>query len=101
MNTPFPYATLFRAVLSWLEARGERLDACLVGEPTNPASLGEMMKIGRRGSMTGRLTVRGTQGHVAYPAQADNPLPRLVRMLDAVTRAPIDDGTAHFDPSNL
>lgn len=90
-----------RKVLDWLTARGERLDACLVGEPTNPRELGEMMKIGRRGSLTGVLTVYGAQGHTAYPHLADNPLPRLVRMLAAITATPLDDGSAHFPPSTL
>ncbi|MGQ9365583.1 succinyl-diaminopimelate desuccinylase [Azospirillum sp. ST 5-10] len=90
-----------RKVLDWLHARGERIDACLVGEPTNPRRLGDMMKIGRRGSFTGRLTVHGVQGHVAYPHLADNPLPRLVRMLDAIAREPLDAGNAHFQPSSL
>jgi succinyl-diaminopimelate desuccinylase len=88
-------------VLRWLQERGETLDACLVGEPTNPQRLGEMIKIGRRGSMTGRLTVRGVQGHVAYPERADNPIPRLLRMLDALTREPLDSGSAQFEPSRL
>lgn len=88
-------------VLDWLAARGERLDACVVGEPTNPTALGDMIKIGRRGSLSGRLTVRGVQGHVAYPHLADNPLPRLVRMLAAITAEPLDAGTAHFQPSTL
>jgi succinyl-diaminopimelate desuccinylase len=90
-----------RKVLDWLRERGERIDACVVGEPTNPETLGEMVKIGRRGSMTTRLLVRGTQGHVAYPHLADNPLPRLVRMLAALTERPLDAGTAHFPPSTL
>ena len=68
-----------RKVLAWLAGRGETLDACLVGEPTNPDELGEMVKIGRRGSLNGTLRVAGRQGHVAYPALADNPLPRLRR----------------------
>jgi succinyl-diaminopimelate desuccinylase len=89
------------ALLRWLAARRERMDVCLVGEPTNPSVLGQMMKIGRRGSMTGHLTVRGTQGHVAYPQRADNPLPRLVRMLTALTAAPLDSGNAYFEPSSL
>jgi succinyl-diaminopimelate desuccinylase len=88
-------------VLDWLKERGERLDACLVGEPTNTKRLGDMIKIGRRGSLTGKLVVHGVQGHTAYPHLADNPVHRLVRMLDAVTRAPLDDGTEHFQPSNL
>ncbi len=88
-------------VLRWMEERGERIDDCLVGEPTNPTRLGEMIKIGRRGSLSGWLTVRGVQGHTAYPQLADNPLPRLARMLSALADAPIDDGTDHFQPSNL
>jgi succinyl-diaminopimelate desuccinylase len=90
-----------RKVLDWLKARGERLDACIVGEPTNAAVLGDMVKIGRRGSLTGTLTVHGTQGHTAYPHLADNPVHRLVRMLHEVTETPLDDGTAHFQPSTL
>ena len=90
-----------RKVLDWLKARGERLDACVVGEPTNPARLGDMIKIGRRGSTTGRLTVYGAQGHTAYPHLADNPLPRLARMLVAITGEPLDHGTAHFQASTL
>lgn len=88
-------------VLDWLAARGERLDACVVGEPTNPNRLGEMMKIGRRGSMNGRLTVFGTQGHAAYPHLADNPIPRLLAMLNALTAQPLDHGSPHFQPSTL
>ncbi|PWC34613.1 succinyl-diaminopimelate desuccinylase [Azospirillum sp. TSO35-2] len=90
-----------RKVLDWMAARGERIDACVVGEPTNPRAMGDMIKIGRRGSLTGFLTVFGAQGHVAYPHLADNPLPRLVRMLAAITEAPMDEGTAHFQPSTL
>jgi succinyl-diaminopimelate desuccinylase len=90
-----------RKVLDWLKARGERLDACIVGEPTNAATLGDMVKIGRRGSMTGTLTVHGIQGHTAYPHLADNPVHRLVDMLHAVTASPLDEGTAHFQPSTL
>jgi succinyl-diaminopimelate desuccinylase len=90
-----------RSVLEWMQARGETIDACVLGEPTNPERLGTTIKIGRRGSMTGRLVVRGTQGHVAYPQLADNPLPRLVRLLAALDELPLDNGTAHFDPSNL
>ena len=88
-------------VLDWLEQRGERIDHCLVGEPTNPEALGEMVKIGRRGSLTGWLTVRGTQGHVAYPHLADNPLPRLVKVLQRLTGRRLDEGDQHFPPSNL
>jgi succinyl-diaminopimelate desuccinylase len=88
-------------LLAWLQEQGETLDACLVGEPTNPERLGEMIKIGRRGSMTGHLTVRGVQGHVAYPDRADNPIPRLLRVLEQLTREPLDAGSAHFQPSQL
>ncbi len=88
-------------VLHWLTAQGEVLDVCLVGEPTNPQHLGEMIKIGRRGSLNGRLTVHGTQGHAAYPHLADNPIPRLMRMLTALTEQPLDEGTPHFQPSSL
>jgi len=90
-----------RFVLDWMQENGERIDACVLGEPTNPDRLGTTIKIGRRGSLTGRLTVRGTQGHVAYPQLADNPLPRLVRLLAALDELPLDSGTRHFDPSNL
>ena len=88
-------------MLDWLADRGETLDACLVGEPTNPDTLGEMIKIGRRGSITGTLTVHGTQGHIAYPQRADNPIPRLVRTLAALNGEVLDEGTEHFQPSNL
>jgi succinyl-diaminopimelate desuccinylase len=84
-----------------MAANGETIDACVLGEPTNPERLGTTIKIGRRGSLTGRLTVRGTQGHIAYPHLADNPLPRLIRLLAALDALELDRGTAHFDPSNL
>ena len=87
--------------LQWLQQRGEAIDACIVGEPTNPTHLGQMMKIGRRGSLNIRLTAHGTQGHVAYPHLADNPIPRLLAVLNALTAKPLDQGTAHFQPSNL
>ena len=90
-----------RALLDWMAAHGEKADACVLGEPTNPDRLGSMVKIGRRGSMNGRLTVRGTQGHVAYPHLADNPLPRLIRLLAALDALELDRGTPHFDASNL
>ena len=89
-----------KPVLAWMKERGEKLDACLVGEPTNPMVLGEMAKIGRRGSFTGRLTVYGTQGHVAYPHLAENAVHRLARMI-AVLTEPLDKGTEHFPPSTL
>ena len=88
-------------VLDWMRESGERIDACLVGEPTNPDRLGQMMKIGRRGSMNVRLTVRGVQGHVAYPHLADNPAHRLTDMLHAITSVPLDDGSETFQPSTL
>ncbi len=88
-------------VLDWMAERGEKPDACLVGEPTNPRRLGEMVKIGRRGSLSGWITVPGIQGHTAYPHLADNPLPRLVRILAALTDAPLDEGTGHFQPTDL
>ncbi|MET4698462.1 succinyl-diaminopimelate desuccinylase [Constrictibacter sp. MBR-5] len=88
-------------VLHWLAERGERLDACIVGEPTNPAEMGEMIKIGRRGSYNGRLKAFGVQGHVAYPDQADNPVHRMIRLLDALVSPPLDQGTEHFQPSGL
>jgi succinyl-diaminopimelate desuccinylase len=90
-----------RKVLEWLVEHGERLDACLVGEPTSAQSLGDMIKIGRRGSLTGRLTVYGTQGHTAYPHLADNAAHRLVEMLHALTAAELDRGSVHFPPSTL
>lgn len=88
-------------LLRWLAERGERLDACLVGEPTSAEAFGDMVKIGRRGSLNARLTAFGAQGHVAYPQQADNPVHRLVRMLAALIETPLDSGTAHFEPSSL
>ena len=88
-------------LLDWVRARGERFDHCVLGEPTNPEAMGDMLKIGRRGSLTGEVVVEGRQGHVAYPHLADNPIPRLMRALAALQAAPLDRGTAHFDPSNL
>ena len=90
-----------KKVLDWMEKNGETIDICLVGEPTNPSRLGEMVKIGRRGSLTGSLTVKGMQGHTAYPHLADNPIPRLIKMLEAIVSFELDNGTEHFQPSNL
>ena len=90
-----------RRVLDWLGQRGERLDACLVGEPTNPQAIGDMIKIGRRGSLNARLTVHGIQGHAAYPQLADNPVRHLVRILAALDGQPLDQGTEAFQPSML
>ncbi len=89
------------AILDWMAANGERLDHCLVGEPTSAARTGDAMKIGRRGSITARLRVRGQQGHAAYPERARNPAPALVRLLDRLGAAPLDAGTAFFGPSTL
>ena len=88
-------------MLAWLAERGEVPDSCLIGEPTNPDRLGEAVKIGRRGSLAARISVSGVQGHTAYPHLADNPLPRLVRMLSALAGARLDEGTEHFQPSDL
>ncbi len=88
-------------LLRWAYERGERFDHCLLGEPTNPLALGDMIKIGRRGSLNGALTAHGRQGHVGYPARANNPIPHLLRLLNGLTAAPLDKGTAHFEPSNL
>ncbi|NVK17197.1 MAG: succinyl-diaminopimelate desuccinylase [Methylocystaceae bacterium] len=90
-----------KKVLEWMDQQGEIMDHCLVGEPTNPQCMGEMMKVGRRGSINSRLVVHGTQGHVAYPHRADNPLPRLVKMLDALISDELDQGNEFFDPSSL
>ena len=88
-------------LLRWAAERGESFDHCLVGEPTNPAALGDMIKIGRRGSLSGTLTVTGKQGHVAYPHLADNPIRYLVRIMSELMSDTLDYGTEHFDPSNL
>ena len=88
-------------MLHALAERGETIDHCLVGEPTSVERLGDMAKIGRRGSINGWLTVNGTQGHVAYPHLADNPVPRLLEMLRRLDAHVLDEGTDHFQPSNL
>ncbi|MDA1310863.1 MAG: succinyl-diaminopimelate desuccinylase [Proteobacteria bacterium] len=88
-------------VLDWMVQNGEAIDACIVGEPTNPEHLGGMAKIGRRGSFTGWLTVHGTQGHTAYPQLADNPLSRLVKMLGPLAEEQLDQGSAHFPPTTV
>jgi succinyl-diaminopimelate desuccinylase len=88
-------------LLDWAAARGERWDAAIVGEPTNPAEIGDQVKIGRRGSLSGTITVHGVQGHVAYPHLADNPLRALVPMLEALLHPPFDAGTPEFQPTNL
>ncbi len=88
-------------MVAWLRERRERIDHCLLGEPTNPTTLGEMIKIGRRGSFSATITVHGRQGHVAYPHNADNPIPYLVEILSRLSAWHLDDGTAHFGPSSL
>ena len=88
-------------LLRWAAARGEKFDHCILGEPTNPRQLGDMVKIGRRGSLNGTLIVTGTAGHAAYPALADNPVHRIVAIMAAVMAEPLDAGSAHFEPSNL
>ncbi len=88
-------------VLGWMAENGRIPDFCLVGEPTSQARLGDVIKIGRRGSLTARIVVHGTQGHVAYPHRSDNPIHRLVRALDALTAAPLDGGAEWFEPSTL
>lgn len=90
-----------RKLLDWAAARGERFDAAIVGEPTSREVLGDMMKIGRRGSLSGRVTVIGRQGHSAYPHQAANPIPGMLRVLAALTGHSLDEGTPAFEPSRL
>ncbi len=90
-----------RKLLRWARERGEKFDHCVVGEPTNAGTLGDMAKIGRRGSLSGTLIFRGLQGHVAYPHLADNPVPPLIRAVTALIAEPLDKGTEHFDASNL
>jgi succinyl-diaminopimelate desuccinylase len=90
-----------KAVLEALAAEGERFDHCLVGEPTNPNTLGDTIKSGRRGSLNCEVTVTGRQGHVAYPERADNPIPPLLDLLDRLRARKLDGGVPHFQPSNL
>ena len=89
------------ALLDWMQAQGEGMDHCLVGEPTCPDVMGDMIKIGRRGSMNGYFTVTGVQGHAAYPHRANNPLPAMARLIDQLSTASLDAGTEHFDASTL
>ncbi|MEW9807234.1 succinyl-diaminopimelate desuccinylase [Mesorhizobium sp. ZMM04-5] len=88
-------------LLEWATAKGERWDAAIVGEPTNPQQLGDMIKIGRRGSISGVITVHGRQGHVAYPDLADNPARGLITLAEALLSPALDAGTRDFQPSNL
>jgi len=90
-----------KKVVEYLKRKKEKIDFCLVGEPTNQNKLGEMMKIGRRGSITGYLTVYGTQGHVAYPHQANNPASIITKILNQINNIKLDSGTKNFQPSNL
>ncbi len=90
-----------KPMLEHLKIQGENWDACLVGEPTNPNKLGEMIKVGWRGSINATITVNGKQGHVAYPDRAENPIPVLLKILNKWTENPLDDGAPHFQPSNL
>ncbi|MCU0827222.1 MAG: succinyl-diaminopimelate desuccinylase [Tabrizicola sp.] len=89
------------AILDWMAFNGERMTHCLVGEPTCPNEMGEMMKIGRRGSLTAKITATGVQGHSAYPHRAKNPLTALVKLLAKLDAEPLDRGNADFDPSTL
>ena len=88
-------------VLEWMTARGEVADACLVGEPTSSTTVGDEIKIGRRGSVGAELTVHGKQGHAAYAHLADNPVPKLARMIDRMCSTPLDAGTPRFQPSSV
>jgi len=88
-------------LMAWATQRGERFDHCLLGEPTNPTQVGEMIKIGRRGSLNGTLIVAGKQGHVAYPQLCDNPISHLVTLMSALMSEKFDEGSEHFEPSHL
>ena len=90
-----------KKVVDYLKKKREKIDFCLVGEPTNPNKLGEMIKIGRRGSMTGKLSITGIQGHVAYPQRANNPSTALVQILKELKEIKFDNGTKDFQPTNL
>ena len=90
-----------RKMLAWLDEHGETLSHCIVGEPTATAVTGDVLKIGRRGTMNVKLVVTGTQGHAAYPAKANNPIPALAELVTRLAEWKLDDGTDHFDPSTL
>jgi succinyl-diaminopimelate desuccinylase len=89
------------ALLDWMQSNGEAMTACIVGEPTCPDVMGEMIKVGRRGSLTSHFTVTGKQGHSAYPHRANNPLPAMARLMDRLASHEMDTGSDHFDPSTL
>jgi len=88
-------------LLKWAAERGEAFDHCILGEPSNVATLGDTIKVGRRGSLNGTLVITGKQGHVAYPERADNPVRGLVTLMSALMATPLDQGSARFGPSNL
>ena len=88
-------------LLAWADAKGEKWDGAIVGEPTNPSAVGDAIKIGRRGSLSGKIIVRGRQGHSAYPQLADNPVNGLLDLLDALLHEDFDEGTSRFQPTNL
>ena len=88
-------------LLEWAKSEGHLFDACIVGEPTNPETLGDAIKVGRRGSLSGIVTVSGVQGHAAYPHLADNPIPGLTRLMTALNELELDTGNERFQPSNL
>ena len=90
-----------KKVVEYLKKKKEKIDFCIVGEPTNPNKLGEMIKIGRRGSMNGKLTINGVQGHVAYPHRAKNPVTTLIKIFNEFKKIKLDGGTKDFQPSNL
>ena len=90
-----------RALLDYMQEAGDRMDVCLVGEPTCPNKMGEMIKIGRRGSLNAHFRVIGKQGHAAYPHRANNPMPAMMRLMDQLASHQLDEGTDHFDPSTL
>ncbi len=89
------------AILDWMQDKGEAMSVCLVGEPTCPEEMGDMIKIGRRGSLSAWITITGKQGHSAYPHRAVNPLPVMARLVDRISSHTLDEGTDHFDPSTL
>ena len=89
------------ALLDWMKANKEVMDVCLVGEPTCPDEMGQMIKIGRRGSLNAHFTVVGVQGHSAYPHRAKNPLPAMARLIDQLSTSELDQGTKHFDASTV
>jgi succinyl-diaminopimelate desuccinylase len=88
-------------LLAWLKARGETLDACLVGEPASAEAIGDQIKIGRRGTVNAKVVVHGKQGHSAYGERAENPIPKLARIIDRLSTTPLDAGSEHFQPSSL